>query len=75
MSAPGFHAMRADLVARGLIEPNSNRDRLTVAGNAYVDALLADLRAADAPAPPSKPPVRWKFKWREDARMMGGACG
>lgn len=56
MVAPGFHAMRAGLVAHGLIDAEY---RLTPAGNAHVDALLVKLRA-EAPSAPAAPRVRWR---------------
>lgn len=52
-----FRAMRADLVRRGLI---TDQGKLTPEGDAYCDALLADLTSRPAdPCPPSKPRVRW----------------
>lgn len=52
----GFEAMKADLVARGLID---REGRVTPAGDAYTDQLIADLKSAELPAPPVVP-VQWK---------------
>ena len=55
----GFHAMRADLVQRGLLD---ERLRLTAAGHAHAELLMAEYRVAEAPCEPSKPRVRWKLR-------------
>jgi len=41
---PGFHAMRADLIERGLIAADGHT--LTAEGQRYVDALLFTSRGA-----------------------------
>jgi len=61
MSDPGFLAMRADLVERGLL---TEEHRLTTAGHAYVEELLDRLPTEEAPCDPEKPRVRWNFKRR-----------
>jgi hypothetical protein len=49
-SAPGFNAMRADLIRRGLLDDSGS---VTPAGDVYVDQLLMDLRNAEALEPPA----------------------
>lgn len=66
MAAPdptAFIAMRADLVARGLID---REYRLTAAGHAHVRALLIELPRRTAPCDPARRRVRWNFsrRWR-----------
>jgi len=58
MTAPGFLAMRAELVERGLLD---DEHRLTRAGHAHVDSLIAELAEAEAPPFPLRHPVRWRF--------------
>ncbi len=50
-----FDRMRNSLVARGLLD---REYRLTPAGNAYVDDLIAELRGA-AGSQSSREPERW----------------
>ncbi|MDE2595985.1 MAG: hypothetical protein KGL44_03810 [Sphingomonadales bacterium] len=62
-----FDAMRADLVARGLI--GADDGRLTEAGNAHVSAMIGQLLRAEAPSDPSAPRVRWSCN-----RQFGGVA-
>ncbi len=61
---PGFHAMRASLIARGLISAEGGRFALTEPGRAHVAATIALLRETNAPCDPGKARVRWNFVWR-----------
>jgi len=56
-----FLAMRAGLVARGLLD---GEHRLTAAGDAYVDELLDGLPREEAPSDPDAPRVRWNWPKR-----------
>lgn len=52
-----FEATRANLQRRGLLDASY---RLTPAGDAYYEALLAELPTRKArPCPPGKPRVQW----------------
>lgn len=51
--------MRADLVARGLLDAEF---RLTEAGHAHVDALIGVLLVSQAPCEPDKPRVKWNYQ-------------
>lgn len=57
-----FEAMRAGLVARGLIRADDFG--LTEAGNTHVRALIDELASAEAPADPIGAGVRWNTKPR-----------
>lgn len=56
IAAPSFEAMRADLIARGLLTADF---RLTEAGNAHVDRLQIELETAEAPEDSGHSGVRW----------------
>lgn len=62
--ANGFEAMRAGLVARGLlarqVRDGAESYRLTPAGEVHVETLIAQLRGAGPPATPRQPAVTWR---------------
>ncbi|MBN9504956.1 MAG: hypothetical protein J0I69_02925 [Altererythrobacter sp.] len=65
MADTAFLAMRADLIARGLLTPEH---RLTDAGHAHVDALIERLLDEEAPCDPTRPRVRWNRRRGRSAR-------
>lgn len=72
MPDPAFLAMRADLVDRGLL---TGEFRLTPAGHAHVDALVAELATAEAPCAPDAPRVVWRIDLGATAQRAGRASG
>lgn len=65
MADTRFLAMRADLIARGLLTPEH---RLTEAGHVYVEALLELLPDEEVPCDPTKPRVRWNRRGNRHRR-------
>lgn len=54
--AESFDAMRASLVERGLLSADF---KLTPAGHAHADVLIAELAVAEDDGAPGKTAVRW----------------
>ncbi|MBD3728733.1 MAG: hypothetical protein IE933_03425 [Sphingomonadales bacterium] len=69
---PHFDAMRASLVARGLLGADY---RLTDAGNRHVEAIKDELAGAEAPSDPAAKRVYWRHDFRQRARERTGGVG